>query len=132
MTKIPMLIVNSLNHCNIKTLKLKIIFFLSIFRILYKLFAYLQQNRLSILKKIYIKVFSFWNQAQLYNSCAVNFKYTVIGSPINFKYTLQSLIDFPLAYLFLEKFPPRIFLFHTAHLLNLRKCSSQDIFKSRQ
>ena len=64
-----MLIVNSLNHCNIKT-------FFAIFIILYKLFAYLQQNRSPILKKIYIKIFSFWNQAQLYNSCMVNFKYT--------------------------------------------------------
>ena len=46
--------------------------------------------------------------------------------------TLRSLIDVFPCYWFLETFPPRTSLFHTPRLLNLGKCSSHDIFKSRQ
>ena len=35
-------------------------------------------------------------------------------------------------YQFLENFIPKTFLFHTPRSLNLEKCSSQDIFKSRR
>ena len=38
----------------------------------------------------------------------------------------------PPAYRFLENLRPRTVLFHTPCLLNFKKCSSQDVFKSRQ
>ena len=47
-------------------------------------------------------------------------------------YILRSLIDSPPRLLIFRKFPTQDILILTSCLLNSRKCSNQDIFKSRQ